>query len=94
MPKHFPIEAAWSKALRGTVGNSVRGRFQRHGPWNLDLSLFKGFMFMERFKLQCRTEFFNILNHTNFSDPNKGMPLFSSPIQTRNTRLSFTMEVL
>ena len=35
----------------------------------LDLSLFKDFKLTERFRLQFRSEFFNILNHPNFNAP-------------------------
>jgi hypothetical protein len=35
----------------------------------LDFSLFKDFKLTERFRLQFRSEFFNILNHPNFNAP-------------------------
>jgi len=38
----------------------------------LDLSFFKDFHINERFRLQFRSEFFNILNHPNFNAPNFG----------------------
>jgi len=42
-----------------------------YGPGfvNLDFSVIKDFKFGERFNLQLRGEFFNILNHPNFDDP-------------------------
>jgi len=42
-----------------------------YGPGfvNLDFSVIKDFKFGERFSLQLRGEFFNILNHPNFADP-------------------------
>jgi hypothetical protein len=38
----------------------------------LDLSFFKDFHISERFRLQFRTELFNIFNHPNFNAPNFG----------------------
>ncbi|AFL89142.1 hypothetical protein Terro_2907 [Terriglobus roseus DSM 18391] len=37
-----------------------------------DLSLFKNFQFTDRYSLQFRSEFFNILNHPNFNAPGFG----------------------
>jgi hypothetical protein len=42
------------------------------GYRRLDLSLFKDFLLSERFRLQFRSEFFNIFNHPNFNQPNFG----------------------
>jgi hypothetical protein len=42
------------------------------GFHRLDLSIFKAFQLSERFSLQFRSEFFNILNHPNFNAPNFG----------------------
>ena len=38
----------------------------------LDFSTFKDFQLSERFNLQFRAEFFNILNHPNFNAPGFG----------------------
>jgi hypothetical protein len=42
------------------------------GFHRLDLSAFKAFQLSERFSMQFRAEFFNILNHPNFNAPNFG----------------------
>jgi hypothetical protein len=42
------------------------------GFHRLDFSTFKDIPFKERFRLQFRTEFFNILNHPNFNAPGFG----------------------
>ncbi|HTR25412.1 MAG TPA: TonB-dependent receptor [Terriglobales bacterium] len=53
----------------GTFGNMRRNVVYGPGFVNLDFSVSKAFKFGERFSLQLRGEFFNILNHPNFADP-------------------------
>jgi hypothetical protein len=50
------------------------GRTQVEGPGfhRLDFSIFKELAFTERFRLQFRTELFNIFNHPNFNAPGFG----------------------
>ncbi len=52
----------------GGVPSQVAGP----GFHRLDLSAFKDFQLSERFRLQFRSEFFNILNHPNFNAPGFG----------------------
>ena len=52
----------------GQVG-SGRNLAQGPGFWNLDAGLSKTFKLTERFNLQMRAEFFNVLNHPNFENP-------------------------
>ena len=49
-------------------------RDQTWGPGlhNLDFSVFKTFPFRERYSVEFRSEFFNIVNHPNFNQPNFG----------------------
>jgi hypothetical protein len=54
-------------ALGGGPSTTVSPGFGR-----LDFSLFKDFKLSERFTMQFRSEFFNILNHPNFNAPNFG----------------------
>ena len=54
-------------ALGGGPGTTVSPGFHR-----LDFSAFKDFKLTERFTLQFRAEFFNILNHPNFNAPGFG----------------------
>lgn len=62
-----PLAFAPVTAVRyGTVGrNSMRGP----GVFNLDASLFRNFSITERFKLQFRTEVFNLTNTPAFNNP-------------------------
>ncbi len=50
-------------------GNSPRNGFYGPGFWQVDVNVQKNFRFTERWNLQFRSEFFNILNHTNFRPP-------------------------
>ncbi len=58
------------------LGSSVLGAgpSTTTGPGfhRLDFSAFKGFQISDRFSMQFRAEFFNILNHPNFNAPNFG----------------------
>lgn len=56
-----------SGALGSKPGQTVGPGFHR-----LDFSMFKGFKINDRFSMQFRSEFFNILNHPNFNAPNFG----------------------
>jgi hypothetical protein len=51
------------------------GRNQFYGPHytNADLSLVKYVAPGERFKLQLRSEFFNVFNHPQFAQPHRGV---------------------
>jgi hypothetical protein len=51
-------------------GDLGRNAFRTPGLEQWDLGVFKNFRFAERVKLQFRSEFFNVLNHTNFGVPN------------------------
>jgi hypothetical protein len=50
----------------GTFGNAGRNIFRGPGLREWDFSIAKIWKFNERFKMQLRGEFFNILNHPNF----------------------------
>jgi hypothetical protein len=66
-----PTDANGGAARQGTLGrNVVRGL----GAWQMDFALHRQFDLGERWKLQFRSEFFNIFNHPNFGgpDPNVG----------------------
>jgi Carboxypeptidase regulatory-like domain/TonB dependent receptor len=53
----------------GTFGTSGRNIWRDGGLRNWDLSVTKSFKFQERLTAQFRAEFFNVLNHPNFTNP-------------------------
>jgi hypothetical protein len=50
----------------GSFGNVGRNTLQGPGYVIWDMTVFKHFKLSERFDLEFRSEFFNLLNHTNF----------------------------
>lgn len=60
---------AFQLPATGTFGTLGKDSFR--GPHSItwDMGFFKNFPVTERVKLQVRAEFFNVFNHTNFSDP-------------------------
>jgi hypothetical protein len=94
--------AAFSLPPVGEFGNF--GRDVLTGPffWNIDFSVIKNTKLSERFTLQFRAEFFNILNHANWGLPNAGVftqgftatgsPVYSiSPVAGQITTLAEPM---
>ena len=61
-------------AMPGVAALGGLGQPQIPGPGfhRLDFSLFKQFQITERYRLEFRSEFFNILNHPNFNAPGFG----------------------
>jgi hypothetical protein len=53
----------------GCTGTLGRNTFVGPSYFNTDMSMFKNFNLTERWKLQFRSEFFNVFNHTNFLLP-------------------------
>ena len=62
--------AAFSAPYPGTFGNAGRDTLTGPGLSELDLSLAKSTTIHERLRAQFRAEFFNVLNHSNFTTPN------------------------
>jgi hypothetical protein len=56
-------------------GDAKRNSLVGPGFVNFNFSVFKNFSFTERWKLQFRTEIFNIFNHTNLGLPNPSTDL-------------------
>jgi Carboxypeptidase regulatory-like domain/TonB dependent receptor-like, beta-barrel len=56
----------------GTLGDNRKHIFRDSGFHNWDLSVTKAFKFRERLTAQFRAEFFNVLNHPAFVNPEGG----------------------
>ena len=61
--------AAFALPTSYTFGNEGRNNLTGPPVKNLDFIAYKDFLFTERIRLQFRSEFFNILNHTLFGLP-------------------------
>jgi carboxypeptidase family protein len=61
---------AFVAPYQGTFGNAGRDSLKGPGLSDLDLSFAKNTTIRERLRMQFRAEYFNILNHTNFTTPN------------------------
>lgn len=66
-------KACFQDAAIGTFGNLGRNRMRGPGFKVLDAGVYRNFKIRERMGVQFRTEFFNILNHPNFGQPNAGL---------------------
>src|SRR5215468_6814869 len=55
----------------GTLGTAGRNIVEGPGTNLVDFSLLKNIAFTERHRLQFRSEFFNLFNHTNFDFPER-----------------------
>jgi hypothetical protein len=63
--------AAFTTPVLATAqGDLGRNALRGFGATQLDLTLRRQFRFTERVSLQARSDFFNILNHPNFGNPN------------------------
>jgi hypothetical protein len=65
--------SAFQAQTPGTTGNELRNQIYGPGLQHVDLSLFKTFDLTERFKLEFRTEAFNVLNTAAFAFPNASL---------------------
>ncbi len=68
-PTQWFNTACFSTPAVGVLGNAPRTYLYGPGQANLDLSLYKTVAVTEKLNLQFRSEFFNILNHTQFGTP-------------------------
>jgi hypothetical protein len=68
--RSFLNQASFHNNAVGTYGTVAKGSVTSPGFATWDISAAKGFFFTERLNLMVRGEYFNVLNHTNFMDPN------------------------
>jgi hypothetical protein len=61
---------AFLAPISGTFGNAGRDSLSGPGLADLDLSLIKNATIHEKLRAQFRIEYFNLLNHSNFTTPN------------------------
>jgi hypothetical protein len=66
-PTAYLNPAAFALPAPGTFGNLSRGLVRQPGISNVDFSLNKNWTMRERYRLQFRAEFFNLLNHVSFN---------------------------
>ena len=64
--------AAFVPAAIGTFGTVGRNTIRGPDFFDVDASIFKNFLFTERWRLEFRAEAFNIENRPNFQNPNVG----------------------
>jgi hypothetical protein len=62
----------------GQFGNNYRNIFRDSGFKTMDFSVFKNFTFKERYGVQFRAEFFNVLNHPIAANPYGASSNFNS----------------
>jgi hypothetical protein len=65
--------AAFEVAPQYSFGDVHRNSMRGPGYTDADVSLFRDFNFFEKTSLQFRSEFFNVLNHPNFGNPDSGL---------------------
>ncbi|OFW43582.1 MAG: hypothetical protein A3J28_00495 [Acidobacteria bacterium RIFCSPLOWO2_12_FULL_60_22] len=92
-PEQWIDPTAFALQVAGTYGNAGRDIMTSPGLVSLDLSLFKTTHFSERWNLQFRAEFFNLLNRSNLGLPSTTVLVTSgapAPAAGRITRTSTT----
>ena len=82
--------AAFTTPVPATAqGDLGRNALRGFGATQWDITLRRQFRFTERFSLQARSDFFNILNHPNFGSPSNYLtsPQFGQATQVLNSYL-------
>ncbi len=86
MPLQDPGATDETNCVPGTRHFGSEGRNSLHGPSfkEFNFSVFKDTSICERLKMTLRAEFFNLLNHPNFSNP--FLPTFISRYRSTERR--------
>ncbi len=63
-------KSAFAMPAPGAVGTSSINMVRGPGQYNIDAGLYRNFHVKERFNIQFRAEYFNLLNHTRLGNPN------------------------
>ena len=74
---YYASDSVMIPAAYGSYGNMGVNNFFGPGFTNLDFSVSKTWNFKEHVRAQFRAEFFNVLNHPSFANPNGG-PSFNT----------------
>jgi hypothetical protein len=72
-PKDWLNKAAFAVPTPFTFGNEGRNDLVGPGFKNWDFNAAKTFPLFESLNLQFRAEFFNFINHANYSNPDNGV---------------------
>jgi hypothetical protein len=96
-PQEWFNTAAFAIPPYGQFGNAGRDILGGPGLETVNFSIVKNNAVTERLNLQFRTEFFNLLNHTNFNLPDNfvGSPTFGQVVSAEDPRrIQFALKVL
>jgi hypothetical protein len=67
--KNYLIPSAFALPATGNFGNVIKGSFRGPGYFDWDAGLFRSFPVKEDARFEFRAEYFNLINHTNFTNP-------------------------
>ncbi len=84
-PGFYLNPAAFANPAAGYFGNCAPRAFHGPGIQNVDLSLFKNFVIREAWRVEFRTEAFNLFNHANFNNPSASLAAASLPSFGKST---------
>jgi hypothetical protein len=92
----FNINAFRPSPVLGQLGKSARGQIRGPGIANIDFSIMKNFVGLPWFTaegatLQFRSEFFNLLNKTQFQTIDAGFPLSEIAIDEEGNLTNYVM---